>query len=191
MDLSTYFGHMDNLKKIHFFHQTPCFYLLRVGEYTSPATPRKKRMVPLRNCDVPLWRNGHILSHSAGLEALLMADSATICIAHTKNDTKGAVVHHEAFRGIICPVAALACRIANVQAGPPQGTLSRVYHYLGRVSRVLDRNIGIASRWGATSDSLLTRGYTLKHISSHSLRAGGAMAMKLSGMSDGTIMRVG
>ncbi len=23
MDLSTYFGHMDNLKKCHFFHQTP------------------------------------------------------------------------------------------------------------------------------------------------------------------------
>ena len=45
-----------------------------------------------------------------------------------------------------------------------------------------DRDIGIAVRWGATSDSLLTRGYTI---------AGGAMAMKLSGASDSTIMRVG
>jgi hypothetical protein len=60
------------------------FYLLRVGEYTSPATPREKRTIPLRKCDVRLWRKGQVLSHSAGLEALLRADSATICIANTK-----------------------------------------------------------------------------------------------------------
>jgi hypothetical protein len=33
--------------------------------------------------------------------------------------------------------------------------------------------------------------YTLNQISLHSLRAGGAMAMKLNGASDSTIMRVG
>jgi hypothetical protein len=167
------------------------FYLLRVGEYTSPATPRQKRTIPLRKCDVQLWRKGQVLSHSAGLEALLRADSATICIANMKNGTKGAVVHHEAFGGIICPVAALARRFANVQAGPAKGSLNRVYHLSGKVTRVSDRDIGIAVRWGATSDSLLTRGYTINHISSHSLRASGAMAMKLSGASDSTIMRVG
>jgi hypothetical protein len=56
---------------------------------------------------------------------------------------------------------------------------------------VSDHDIGIAVRWGATSDSLLTRSFTINLISSHSLRAGGAMAMKLSGASDSTIMRVG
>ena len=125
------------------------------------------------------------------VEVLLKADSATICIANTKNGTKGAVVHHKAFGGIICPVAALARRIANVQAGPAQGPLNRVYHLSGKVTQVSDRDIRIAVRWGATSDSLLTRGYTINRISSHSLRAGGAMAMKLSGASDSTIMRVG
>ncbi len=40
-------------------------------------------------------------------------------------------------------------------------------------------------------DCLLLRGYTLNCISSHSLRAGGAMALKLSGASDSTIIRVG
>jgi len=35
------------------------------------------------------------------------------------------------------------------------------------------------------------RGYIINCILSHSLRAGGAMAMKLSGASDSTIMRVG
>ncbi len=47
------------------------FYLLRVEEYTSPATPRKKRTIPLRDCDIRLWTSdGHLISHSAGLEML-------------------------------------------------------------------------------------------------------------------------
>jgi hypothetical protein len=130
---------------------------------------------------VRLWQKGQLIPHSAGLDLLLTGDSAMICIAHTKNGTKGAVVHHKAFGGPICPVAALARRISNMQGGPASGSLSSVYHASGRVTRVS----------GGTSDRLLTRGYTLQRISSHSLRAGRAMAMKLSGASDSTIMRVG
>jgi hypothetical protein len=65
---------------------------------------------------------------------LLQADSATICIVHTKNGTKGAVVHHSRGRGSICPVAALARRVANIQAGPTRGNINLVYHTGGRVS---------------------------------------------------------
>ncbi len=77
--------------------------------------------------------------------------------------------------------------------GPPPVTcqLNAVYDESGQHSQVSDRDIGIAVRWGATCDCLLTQGYTLDSISSHSLRAGGAMAIKLSGASDSTIMRVG
>ena len=167
------------------------FYLLRVGEYTTASNKKAKRTIALRDCDVRLWRKGQVIPHSAGRACLLMADSATICIAHTKNGTKGAVVHHECGIGPICPVAALARRIANMQGGPTTGSLSLVYHPSGRVTRVSDWDIGIAVRWGATYDRLLTRGYTLQRISSHSLRAGGAMTMKLNGASDSTIMQVG
>lgn len=167
------------------------FYLLRVGEYTTPAKPKPKRTIALRRCDIRLWRRGQLIHHSAGATTLMTADSATICIAHTKNGTKGAVVHHDAVGGRICPVAALARRVCNIQHASPSGSISAVYHSSGKVTRVSDREIGIAVRWGATSDCLLTRGYTLDRISSHSLRAGGAMAMKLSGASDSTIMRVG
>jgi hypothetical protein len=69
--------------------------------------------------------------------------------------------------------------------------IDTVYHNSGRTSKVLDRDIGIAVRWGATYDGLLLKGCTLNRISLHSLRAGGAMALKLSGASDSTIMRVG
>jgi len=167
------------------------FYLLRVGEYTSPASPREKRTIPLRMCDVKLWKQGIVLPHSSSLTTLLTADSATICIAHTKNGTKGAVVHHEAFGGPICPVAALAQRIANIQCGPQMGNLDTVYYSSRGPSKVTDCDIGVAVRWGVTYDGLLLKGYTLNRISSHSLRAGGAMAFKLAGALDSTIMRVG
>jgi hypothetical protein len=37
----------------------------------------------------------------------------------------------------------------------------------------------------------MEKGYTVGRVSLHSLRAGGAMAMKLSGATDSTIMRIG
>ena len=75
---------------------------------------------------------------------LLQAYSATLCIAHTKNGTKGAVAHHSRGQGSICPVAALARRVANIQAGPANGSINLVYHTGGRISRGSDRDIGIA-----------------------------------------------
>ncbi len=168
------------------------FYLIRVGEYTIPARARgTKRTVPLRKCDVQLWHRGVLLDHNAGLNVLLQADSATISIAHTKNGTKGAVIHHDAIGGEICPVAALARRVANLHSMFPTTPLSTVCHPGAWNLNILGRNITIAVHWGATFDCLLAKGYTLDRVSSHSLRAGGAMAMKLSGATDSTIMCIG
>ena len=84
------------------------FYLLRVGEYTVSRNSRRKRTIPLRKGDVRLWHKGKLLDHESPLPTLLLADSATISIANTKNGTKGAFVHHDAFGSDVCPVAALA-----------------------------------------------------------------------------------
>jgi hypothetical protein len=182
---STHFSAIVDLVIIAFF------YLLQAGKYTSPANPRKKWTIPLWGCNIRLWtHDGHLISHSAGLDALLQVESAMVCIAHTKNGINGAVVHRNRGRGPICSIVALAWRVANIQAGPARGNINIVYPAGGRVSRVTDQDIGVAIRWGATSDELTSRGYTLDRVSSHSLRAGGAMALKLSGTSDSTIMRV-
>ena len=174
------------------------FYLLRVGEYTTPSPPkgqppRAKRTIALRDCDIWMWCKGVLIPHLAGLTTLLTADSATICIATTKNGTKGVVVHHDAIGGQICPVAALAQRIANIQqAKSLRCAINSVFPPVGRhPTLVSDRDIGMAIQWGATFDCLLTRGHTLDCISSHSLHAGGAMAIKLGGALDSTILQVG
>ena len=142
-------------------------------------------------CDIRLWCNNKILPHTAPLVTLLKAYSGTICLAKTKNGVKGAVVHQEAIGGALCPVAALARRIQNIRGTSKSCPISTVFHHNKQPTRVSDRDITIAVRWGAMNDNLLERGYTLDRVSSHSLRAGGAMALKLSGASTDTIMRMG
>jgi len=167
------------------------FYLLRVGEYTASQRRQPKWTIPLRKCDDRLWRKGQLLNHDSRLPTLLTEDSATISIANTKNGTKGAFVHHDAFRDGICPVAALARRVANLRGMRASTPLSTVCHPPTRTNWISDRDVTVAVRWGATYDCLMAKGYTVDRVSSHSLRAGGAMAMNLSGATDSTIMRIG
>ncbi|EJK60343.1 hypothetical protein THAOC_19318, partial [Thalassiosira oceanica] len=169
------------------------FFLLRVGEYTEPQRQRgrRKRTTPLRRKDVKFWKDGVLLPHNSPLSALLGADSATICVENQKNGKKGSTVHHKACSGSFCPVKALARRVFNIFWGSnsEDTILNHVYTADGSLSRVADRDINTAIRWGAVKDGLLQRGYTLDRVSSHSLRAAGAMALKLNGCSGETIKR--
>jgi hypothetical protein len=166
------------------------FCLLQVGKYTAPHNSRLKRTIPLQKCDVRLWHKGQLLDHDSDLPTLLCVDSATILIANTKNGTKGAFVHHDAVGGNICPVAALACRMDNLRGVPASTPLSTVCHPPTRTNRVSDQDVTIALQWGAMYNCLMAKGYTVDRVSLHSLRARGAMAMKLSGTTDSMIMGI-
>jgi hypothetical protein len=167
------------------------FYLLQVGEYTAPRNSWLKWTIPLQKCVVRLWRKVQLLDHDLDLPTLLCANSAIISISNTKNGTKGASVHHDAVGGTICPVAALVHRMDNLRGMPASTPLSTVCHPPTRTTRVSDQDVTIAVQWGATYNCLMAKGYTVDRVSSHSLRAGGAMAMKLSSATDSTIMRIG
>jgi hypothetical protein len=86
---------------------------------------------------------------------------------------------------------ALARRIAHLRGMRASTPLSTVCHPPTQTTRISDRDVTIAVRWGATYDCLMAKEYTVDRVSSHSLCAGGAMAMKLSGATDSTIMRIG
>jgi hypothetical protein len=77
----------------------------------------------------------NLLDHELELRELLTADSTTISIANTKNGTKGAIVHHDAIGGAICPVAALARRIANLHGMDLKCSLSMVCHPATRATQ--------------------------------------------------------
>ena len=114
-----------------------------MGEYTASRRCQPKWTIPLRKCDVCLWRKGQLLDHDSGLPTLLTADSATISIANT-NGTKGAFVHHDAFGGEICPVAALAHRVASLRGMRVSTPLSTVFHPPTQTTRISDRDVTIA-----------------------------------------------
>ena len=171
------------------------FYLLRVGEYTmsSRKDRKKKRTVPLRTKDIILWKEDRPLPHSAPLGTLLTATSATIKLENTKNGTKNATVHHGAQGGAICPVAAIARRVHEAYQLDPSGNanLGTTTNRKGQTTVVSDRDVNVAVRWAAWKDGLFERGYSKSRVSSHSLRAGGAMALKLNGETDSTIKIMG
>jgi hypothetical protein len=169
------------------------FYLLRVGEYTFPRKNAKTRTVQFRRQDVRLWLNGCLLSHDLPLHTLLLADSATLYIADQKNGHKGDTLHHTAVRGAFCPVKSLARRVAHLyQCAPehPATPLSLITHEQGS-KHVLSADINAALKRAALADGLPLRGYDVSRIGPHSLRASGAMACTLNGISTTILQKLG
>ena len=98
-----------------------------------------------------------LLHPDSDVAALHLADSAAISVAHTKNETKGEVIHHDTIGGVICPVAAMARHVANLHGMPTTTPLSTVCHRGSRSSFISDRDVTLAVRWEATNDGLLAK----------------------------------
>jgi hypothetical protein len=133
--------------------------------------------------------NGVVLPNTTPLNQLLQADSVTLYLDKQKNGQRGATIHHTACPSWFCPVKALARRVASIMAhGVLQATpLSFVSPGLHVVASNVTTLIHLAAR----DTHLIAQGYVLRRIGTHSLRASGAMALKLNGVSDSTIMKVG
>jgi hypothetical protein len=63
--------------------------------------------------------------------------------------------------------------------------------YVSPGNYVSAQNVTDLITHAATATNLVAQGYDLKRVGTHSLRASGAMALKLQGESDTTIMRIG
>jgi hypothetical protein len=166
------------------------FFLLRVGEYTMPSPGTKTRTVQFRVQDVRLWQNGHLLDNSLPRAALMAADAVTLYLENQKNGQKGATIHHTAIDGAwFCPVKALVRRVSDIVSQGFGRTTPLSCVTPG--SHVLSKHIVATVREAARLTRLPDHGYNVKRIGAHSLRASGAMAMKLSGAAADTIMKVG
>jgi hypothetical protein len=166
------------------------FFLLRVGEYTMPKRSVHTRTVQFRVHDATFRQaNGLVIPTTSPLDVLLQADSVTLWMDNQKNGQRGATIHHTACPGGFCPVKALARRVQSVLAqGRPDTTpLSFVRAGL----HVVASNITALIHQAALETNLVAQGYDLKRVSTHSLRASGAMALKLQGVDDSLIMKLG
>jgi hypothetical protein len=165
------------------------FFLLRVGEYTPSSGPRLT--VPLRNKDFKLWRDGTRLPNDAPLSVLLSADAVTICLENQKNGHKNAVIHHTSSGDpSFDPVRAAARRVHVTAAAGPDTPIGAVA-INGRVTYVSAQDIRDAVQTGAIGDNLPAAGYDLTRLGSHSIRAGGAVQLKILGYDSDIIQKLG
>ena len=175
------------------------FYLLRVGEYTAPRTVirnntivRATRTIQFRTQDVGFWKNGKQLDRNSILSTLLTADAATLKISNQKNGRMGQTIHQESLQENYCPVKALARRISHILTnGGTADTPLCMYKETATESTVTPKDMIQLIRASVKRLKLNEAGIDPDIVGVHSLRAGGAMALKLHGESDTTIMKQG
>jgi hypothetical protein len=155
-----------------------------------PPTNKRTRTVQFRRQDVRLWKDDVLLPPGASLEELLSADGATLYLDNQKNATRGSTLHHSAIpSSAFCPVKSLA-RIVHRLSQISDDPLAPISLY-GNQKHIVSQDITVALRQAGARTGLYQCGYSVRRISAHSLRAGGAMAMKLSGADEALIKKVG
>jgi hypothetical protein len=190
---------LQHVKTVGCLTLTAFYYLLRVGEYTQPrfvtlngtkvrATRTKQFIVG----NVGFFTGNTVLPRTSPLSMLLSASSATLKITNQKNGRMGDTIHQKAISGPNCPVVALATQVHHILCnGGTNDTLLCAYHYNNEWHTVHSSHIVHAVRTATKLLRLDQQGIDPDLVGAHSLRAGGAMALKLHGFSDTTIMKMG
>ena len=158
------------------------YFLLRVGEYTKPK--RKTRTVQFRLKDVVFWKNKRKIDHkTASLKSLLACDGVTLRIENQKNGVKNQTIFHEANNECSCPVKMLAKIVNNIRKhSSDPNTMLCAYKNGNGMGHVASRDISKTLKDAAKATDMQQRGFPISRICPHSLRAGGAMALKLANM---------
>ena len=174
------------------------YYLLRSGEYTKPRKIRRNgkmvhatRTKQFQIQDIGFWKDGKILPRDSPLHILETADSCTMKISNQKNGRTGQTLHHES-TGPGGAVAAVARRVHHIISNGGNGEnlicdvcINNKWH------SVESQEIVGAVRTAAKALNLQDKGIDPDLIGAHSLRAGGAMALKIMGYNDSTIRKFG
>ena len=180
---------------------TAFYYLLRVGEYTKPRTVmmngrrvRATRTVQFRVKDIGFFKQGKVLPRRSSLTILLTANQCTLKITNQKNGRMGETITHETVR--------------SHNNGPVHAVARRVHHILangGTTDNLLCDYVTSEGTWTSVTSTEMRAEVraTVVHlklnenridpdlVGVHSLRAGGAMALKLQGEEDTTIKKQG
>ena len=141
--------------------------------------------------DIGFWKDGKILTRHSTLEELSKADAATMKISNQKNGQTGQTIHHES-TGPTGAVAALARRVHHILSnGGIEANLICAVCIEKKWTSVESSHIVALVRLTAKSLKLHVQGIDPDLIGAHSLRAGGAMALKIWGFKDSTIRKFG
>jgi hypothetical protein len=161
------------------------YFLLRVGEYTSHRRGERRRTKQFRACDIIFYDSqDNIIPNTAPLHLLNTATTAVMRITNQKNGTRGSRISHTTSGTKACPVRALARRvhyIMNHSECNAEDIISTYHSPRTRSTRPLQaRDMNTLIKSAVSLLGLDKKGFPPASVSSHSLRAGGAMAMHLN-----------
>jgi hypothetical protein len=162
------------------------YYLLRVGEYTGHSKKSNRRTKQFRACDIIFYdKHDNILpTNTAPLHTLTTATTAVMRITNQKNGTRGSRISHTTSGTKACPVRALARRVHYIMSHPECAATSIISTYYSphtKTARPLQStDINKLIKSAVVLLGLDKKGFPPEWVSSHSLRAGGAMAMHLN-----------
>jgi hypothetical protein len=166
------------------------FFLLRPGEYTMASARTPTRTQQFRRMDVRFFRNGLVVPHSAPLATLLQCEGVRLYLDNQKNSQRGSTMYHTAATGDFCPVKALAHRVHLLYTVDPLDAALPL-SFVTIASHVTSTHITRALREGVVLAGLLNAGYNPTRVSAHSLRASGAMALRLNDVGEDIIKKLG
>ena len=177
------------------------YYLLPVGEYTKPRittvngkAKRATQTVQFVLAHVGFFKSNKILPRRSPLEVLLTTDSCTLKITNQKNGRMGETIHQYGIDSKHCPVKAMACRVDHIftHGGNTDNLLCDVFDKQNQTwLQVTPKHMIQGIRTAVATLNLDATGINPDLVGVHSLRAGGAMALKLQGEQDTTIMKMG
>jgi len=127
------------------------------------------------------------------LERLRLATSATLIIDNQKNGVRGQTIAHEASMDTSNPVEHLADLVFHIMShgGTADDLLCTYWNEKSEKCVVRDYRIRKAVRMAVAQCGLTAHGFSKENVSAHSLRAGGATALKLAGADLLTIKKYG
>jgi hypothetical protein len=176
------------------------YFLLRVGEYTTKTKRKMKtRTRQFRMKDLTFFKydsTGALqpMPRDAADSEILHADAATLRISNQKNGHAGACVHHCALVNstMACPIKALGRRYVHIRqhTNNTKAFLCTFYDEAGMGS-VTDNQIRYTVKYTAKELNYDKRGIPIDRVDTHSLRSGGACALKLAGHDNVEIRKMG
>jgi hypothetical protein len=172
------------------------YFLLRVGEYTAHRRKDRRRTKQFRVCDVTFYDTHHnVIPTTSALTTLYTAAKATMKITNQKNGTRGTIISHDASGTTADPVRALARRVHHILQHPQCRETDIISTYVTTTARgprpLQAADINRMVKSAARALGLDAKGFPPESVSSHSLRAGGAMAMHLNHVDRDTIRKQG
>ena len=171
------------------------YLLLRAGEYTHHPQTEQRRTVRFTVQDIALWEGTKRLEHTLPAPTLhSRCTSATLSILNQKSGRTNQSVHQEATGTDTCPVTALIRRLTSIRdhTNDTQTCISAYFTHDSKTPRLLhSKDMNNAIKQAVSALKLERHGLSPNLVGSHSLRAGGAMAMYLNNVPITTIKKLG